>query len=34
MLVTGRYRSRGYESAANFLFEVCDGRIRSWRMRY
>jgi ketosteroid isomerase-like protein len=34
VVVTGTYRSLGYESAANFLFEVRDGRIRSWRMRY
>jgi hypothetical protein len=34
VVVTGRYRSRGYESAADFLFEVRDGKVRRWRIRY
>ncbi len=35
VIVTGRYRNNaGYASAANFLFQVTNGRIVSWRMRY
>lgn len=34
VIVRGTYQSRGYSSAADFLFTVEDGRITSWRMRY
>jgi len=34
VVVTGLYRSRGYESEANFLLTVENGLITSWRMRY
>lgn len=35
VIVTGRYKNaNGYESASDFLFEVRQGKITSWQMRY
>ena len=34
VVVTGTYRSKGYQNEADFLFVVKDGLITSWQMRY
>jgi len=34
IVVKGTYASKGYQSAANFLFTVENNKIVSWRMRY
>ena len=34
IVVKGQYTSTGYQSPANFLFTVENGKVASWRMRY
>ena len=34
VIVKGQYSSEGYTNKADFLFEVKEGKIQSWQMRY